>query len=166
MPDDKFSTFMYMMRFPIKTVGEVAKIKADLGKVFDGQNPVFKYDFTSSDLEEDWMDFVTEKQLQNKWRTEGLEAMMLSINAVMIIDFPEEQDGERPEPYSWLLDICHAIDFEDEVDEMEWFQYRKDKHGFVANPDNKRLALIKYKQCGNFICDPSCIEPRHIGARL
>lgn len=143
---------MYMMRFPVKTVGEVAKIKGDLGKVFDGQNPVFKYDFKSSDLEEDWMDFITEKQLQNKWRTDGLEAMMLSINAVMIVDFPESQEGERPEPYSWFLDICHAIDFEDEVDEMEWFQYRKDKQTIVHideysyrtfffenNPDELRL---------------------------
>lgn len=131
MPDDKFSTFVYMMRFPVKTVNEVAKMYADLGKVFDGQNPVFKYDFTSSDLAEDWMDFITEKQIANKWRTEGLETMRLAINSVIIVDFPEEQEGERPEPYSWFLDICHAIDFEDDVDEMEWFQYRKDKETMI-----------------------------------
>jgi len=131
MPDDKFSTFLYMMRFPVKTVNEVAKIKSDLGKVFDGQNPVFKYDFTSSDLAEDWMDFITEKQLANKWRTDGLDTMMLAINSVMIVDFPTVQKGERPEPYTMFLDICHAIDFEDGVDELQWFQYRKDKQTIV-----------------------------------
>lgn len=152
MPEDKFSTFMYMMRFPVKTVNEVAKIKGDLGKVFDGQNPVFKYDFTSSDLAEDWMEFITERQLANKWRTDGLDAMIESINSVMIVDFPEVQTTERPEPYSWFLDICHAIDFEDGVDEFMWFQYRKDKDTiihidevsyrtffFQNNPDELRL---------------------------
>lgn len=131
MPNDKFSTFMYMMRFPVKTVNEVSKIYADLGKVYDGQNPVFRYDFKSSDLLEDWMEFVTDKQLANKWRTEGLETMRLGINSVMIVDFPEKQMGERPEPYSFFVDICHAIDFEDDVDEMMWFQFRKDKETII-----------------------------------
>lgn len=131
MPEDKFSTFMYMMRWPIKTVKETAKINADLGKVFDGQNPVFKYDFVSSDLLEDWMEFVTEYQVANKWRTKGVETMRLSINALMIVDFPEEQEGERPEPYSWFCDICNAIDFESEEDELEWVIFRKDKQTVI-----------------------------------
>jgi hypothetical protein len=152
MPEDKFGTFMYMMRFPIKTVPIVGAIKGDLGKVFDGQNPVFKYDFTSSDLAEDHMDYLTEKQIANKWRTDGLDTMIESINSVMIVDFPEMQKGERPEPYSWFLDICHAIDFEDGIDEFEWFQFRKDKETiihidevsyrtffFESNPDELRL---------------------------
>src|SRR5688500_329958 len=43
--EDKYAIFEVLCRFPVKTVKETDKIFDALSKVFDGQNPVFRYDF-------------------------------------------------------------------------------------------------------------------------
>lgn len=153
IPDDKFRIFASLFRYPVKTVKETDKIYDALGKVFDGQNPVFKYDFVSPELGEDWNDFLTEEQCYNKWHTDGLETMRLAINSIIVVDMPTEQEGKYPEPYFYFLDICHMIDYMTDGDhEFDWVIFRQDektivviddqfyrKLYFESNPDNMVL---------------------------
>lgn len=132
MPQDKMSTFKYLMRFPVKTTKEADKIFDALGKVFDGQNPVVKYDFTSSALLEDWLDYITKKQIDNKWRTDGLKAMRTNFNSFIVVDLPSEQEGKRPDPYFYFLDICHAIDFQEKEHELDWIIFRQDEQTIIV----------------------------------
>ena len=144
MPEDKFSTFMYMMRWPVKTVKIVDKIYEDLAKVFDGQNPVYQFDFTSTEFLEDYMNYLTDIQFSNRWRSEGVMAMKLSINSILIVDYPQEQEGERPEPYSWLMDICNAIDYDEDEEELEMLIFRRDEKTAVVI-DEESYRVLYYE---------------------
>lgn len=135
MPSDKMNTFKYLMRFPIKTVKESAKIFDALAKVFDGQNPVVKYDFSSNSMYEDWILYLTEKQIQNKWRTDGIQAMRTNFNSFIVVDLPQAQTTQRPEPYFYFLDIAHAIDFSSKKHDIDWLIYRYDKQTIVVIDD-------------------------------
>ena len=85
-----------------------------LSKVFDGQNPVYKIEMTSPTYEEGIWDYINNTlKAPDKWRSDGLEQMWLAPNSVIVVDFPEEQEGRYPEPYFYFLDICHVHEWED-----------------------------------------------------
>ena len=136
IPEDKFLIFMSLFRFPIKTVNVTAKVKTSLSKVFDGQNPVYRYNFKASELLDDWLDFITNvSENPNRWRTEAMDVMMDNINSVVIIDSPSSQTSERPEPYFYFVDVCHFIDWNTVSkgkNEMAWCVFRKDKETIVV----------------------------------
>ena len=134
IPDDKFRIFCSLFRFPVKTVKETAKIKSSLGKVYDGQNPVYKYDFNDSRLKEDWLDYITNiSENPNKWRTQAIDVMMESINSVVIVDLPKQQTSKRPEPYFYFLDIANVIDYQSPDGlEFDWIIFRQDKQHIVV----------------------------------
>lgn len=138
LPADKFAIFESLFRFPVKTVKETEKIYEALAKVFDGQNPVFKYDFVNPELLEDWTDFLTNTiELPNFWRTEGIMAMKTAINSVMVVDLPMVQTTERPEPNVFFVDVCNLIDYKCKAHEFDWLIYRLDKQTIVVIDDEK-----------------------------
>ncbi len=137
LPDDKFRIFCTLFGFPVNTVKETAKIKSSLGKVYDGQNPVYKYDFKDSRLKEDWLDFITNVTGNpNIWRTKALDVMMESINSIVIVDVPREQKSKRPEPYFYFLDIANVIDYQSQNGlDFQWIIFRLDKQHIVVIDD-------------------------------
>ena len=104
IPHDKFKLFKEMFRYPLKT-NEVTGICFDkLSRVFDGRNPAFEYDFASPEDRDDWEDYRRSRLHEPEiWHTEGWERFKTDINSVLVVDLPEHQDGERPEPYFYWL---------------------------------------------------------------
>lgn len=117
IPFDKYVTFEKLLLFPVKTVSTTETIFEALEKVFDGRNPVFDYNFTSSDYLEDWKEFS--KKDKDFWKTKAFEAMKTAINSIMIVDLPREQIGQQPEPYIYLLDISNVLDLELDNEEIQ-----------------------------------------------
>lgn len=131
LPQDKFSMFLSLFRYPVPTVNLCDKIFTALEKIFDGRNPVFKYEFTSPEHAEDWQIYRT--QVLNEpavWKTKAFETMKTAINSIMIVDLPSEQTSERPEPYWYFLPFEHVVTFEMKDDEC--FKYI-----IFKQPDNK-----------------------------
>lgn len=129
LPVDKYAMFLSLLRFPVPTVTLTEQIYTALEKIFDGRNPVFKYEFTSPNDAQDWEDYRT-NQLKSFmfWKTKGFEAMKTAINSIAIVDLPEEQEGERPEPYVYLLQSDHVVDFEvNEKGAFEWIAFDQGK---------------------------------------
>lgn len=134
IPKDKYKIFVSLFQFPIPTVELSNTIFSELERVFDGKNPSHNYQFTDSYYKEDW-EWYRQEYLKEPgvWRKKGWDALKTSVNSVLIVDLPEEQVGEYPEPYFYFLNIENVIDF----------SYKKGKLEFIIfkQPDNKIAAF-------------------------
>lgn len=112
LPHDKFVLFKALFRYPVKT-NEITGICFDkLSRIFDGRNPVFNYQFASSDERDDWENYrLTKLNEPEVWSTKGWEFFKSEINSVLIVDVAREQTTERPEPYFYWLPIDDVITY-------------------------------------------------------
>lgn len=135
IPHDKFKLFKEMFRYPLKT-NEVTGICFDkLSRVFDGRNPAFEYDFASPEDRDDWEDYRRSRLNEPEiWHTEGWERFKTDINSVLVVDLPEHQDGERPEPYFYWLPIDCVLDWDGNGDDLD--------HIVFTTDHDKRIAVI------------------------
>lgn len=112
LPHDKYSLFLSLLRFPLPTIPLTAEIFEALHKVFEGQNPVEKYEFLSEQIPEDWSEYRKKLKPRQQWQGRGFEAMKYGINSALVVDLPEEQESGLPEPYFYWLPIGKVIDYE------------------------------------------------------
>lgn len=133
LPHDKFVLFQTMFRYPVKT-NEVTGVCFDkLSRIFDGRNPVNKYQFVNSEFAADWEDYRLNKLHEpTVWQTKGWEYFKTEINSILIVDVAPEQVTERPEPYFYWLTIDRVIAYE-------------------ANPDNGQMEYIIFKDGENIV---------------
>lgn len=123
LPYDKYLTFLNLFTFPLFTNEITEKIYNQLERVFEPKNPFFNYNFTNPELKIDWAEY-RESNLKEfrTWRTKGWQAYKTRINSVLIVDLPQEQEGSRPEPYFYWLDISCVKSYELK-DDWENFEY-------------------------------------------
>lgn len=153
IPNDKFEIFCQLFRYPIKTLSFTDKIYKALEKIFDGQNPVFQYEFQSDELAQDWNKYRASKLKEpNVWQNKGFATMKTAINSVLIVDVPKEQTTERPEPYFYFLDISSVIDFKESDGRIEWIIFRQ-SDDVIAVFDNEFCRLFKTKSKSNELQD-------------
>jgi len=127
LPQDKYQMFLSLFQFPVNTVTLTDQIYTALEKLFDGRNPVFRYDFASPEYAEDWQRYRSRVLKEpSVWKTRGFEMMKTAINSIVIADLPSEQVGEYPEPYFYFLPITDVVDFKNEKGEVfDWIMFRQ-----------------------------------------
>ena len=136
LPKDKYEEFKALFRFPVKT-NSIMKVCFDkLSRIFDGRDPVFSYQFTTTEQRDDWEWYRQERLGEPKiWATKGWEYFKTQINSVLVVDLPETQGGRLPEPYFYWLPIRDVVDFEvnAQTGNMEYIIFRQ---------DGERMAVI------------------------
>lgn len=113
IPKDKYNTFLQLFRFPLSTPAIVGDVYRELARVHDSRNASTAYQFTDSELAEDWAAY--KKNILGEpeiWKTIGWKKMQVSPNSILVVDLPKIQSSFRPEPYFYWLEIENAIDFE------------------------------------------------------
>lgn len=145
IPGDKFQIFKSLFRFPIQTVNVTSQAYEALQKIFDGRNPVFRYEFTSPDEKKDWAEYRKEKLREPwVWKNKGFGAMKTAINSVLVVDLPEEQAADRPEPYFYWLPLDRVIDYEEKDGELKALIFVQ-KNGRLAAFDDIYFRVFDYK---------------------
>lgn len=131
LPKDKFNTFIQLFRFPLSTTAVVSDTYRELARVFDSRNASTSYQFTDSELCDDWAGYRMHRLNEpEEWRTTGWKKMQVSPNSILVVDLPAVQLSERPEPYFYWLEIEDVIDFVAHKDgTFEWLIF--------AQPGNK-----------------------------
>jgi len=130
LPRDKKESYEVVFPWPVATVPFTGKIYTTIKKLWDGRNPVFKYEFTSPSEKDDWHEYRTQElKSMQRWRTEGFEVMRNSINSIMVVDLPLEQSGDRPEPYSYYLDVNSVVDILPATNgtDLQWIIFKQDE---------------------------------------
>jgi hypothetical protein len=159
IPKDKFKVFVSLFQFPTPIIQLTNSIFNDLERVFDGKNPSVNYQFTDTTYRDDWewyrQEILKEPEV---WRKKGWDAVKTAINSVLIVDLPEEQKGDYPEPYFYFLGIEHVIDYEFKKGVLDWIIFRQPGNK-IACFDDTYCRTIQLDKDGKPSGDP--VEREH-----
>lgn len=159
IPKDKFKVFVSLFQFPTPIIQLTNSIFNDLERVYDGKNPSVNYQFTDTTYRDDWewyrQEILKEPEV---WRKKGWDAVKTAINSVLVVDLPEEQKGEYPEPYFYFLGIEHVIDYEFKNGVLQWIIFRQPGNK-IACFDDTYYRTIQLDKDGKADGDP--IEREH-----
>ena len=162
LPHDKFVLFKTLFRYPVKS-NEITDVCFDkLSRIFDGRNPAFNYQFINSEQRADWEDYRQQKLHEPEvWQTKGWEFFKSEINSVLIVDVPQVQETERPEPYFYWLPIYDVITYEADATTgvMDYIVFRRDDKVVVLDDESYRVWPDK-KKTGQIDGEPE-FEAKH-----
>lgn len=139
LPKDKFNIFLQLFKFPLPTPAVVEDVYRELERVFYSRNSSSSYQFTDSELAEDWA--LYRKSNLNEpeiWKTMGWKRMQASPNSILVIDLPQVQTTSRPEPYFYWLEIDAVVDYQlSKQDEnlFEWLVFNQPEHRIAVFDD-------------------------------
>lgn len=155
LPKDKYNIFLQLFRYPLPTSAVVEEVYRELERVFYSRNASSSYQFTNSELAEDWAAYRKDKLNEpDIWKTVGWKRMQVSPNSILIVDLPKEQSTSKPEPYFYWLEIDHVIDYkliERNDCEFEWLVFRQPENRIAVFDDesirvyqlNEKLEIEK-----------------------
>ena len=112
LPEDKYKLFEAMFTAPVCTGELTESIHSEFEKIFEGEDAFIKPEFENPDLEQDADEYRKALGDEDRFRTEGMEQLKTGINSILIVDLPEETEGNNAEPYFYWLDIENVIDIE------------------------------------------------------
>jgi hypothetical protein len=139
LPKDKFNIFLQLFKFPLPTPAVVEDVYRELERVFYSRNSSSSYQFTDSELAEDWA--LYRKSNLNEpevWKTMGWKRMQVSPNSILVIDLPQVQTTSHPEPYFYWLEIDAVVDYQlSKQDEnlFEWLVFNQPEHRIAVFDD-------------------------------
>ena len=134
LPKDKFNIFLQLFKFPLPTPAVVEDVYRELERVFYSRNSSSSYQFTDSELAEDWANYKKDSLNEPEiWKTTGWKRMQVSPNSILVVDLPQIQKSSRPEPYFYWLEIDAVIDYQ------------------LSNSDNNFFEWLIFKQPNNQI---------------
>lgn len=139
LPKDKFNIFLQLFKFPLPTPAVVEDVYRELERVFYSRNSSSSYQFTDSELAEDWSQYKKNNLNEPEvWKTTGWKRMQVSPNSILVVDLPQVQTSLRPEPYFYWLEIDAVIDYElSKQDEnlFNWLIFNQPEHRIAVFDD-------------------------------
>lgn len=139
LPKDKFNIFLQLFKFPLPTPAVVEDVYRELERVFYSRNSSSSYQFTDSELAEDWTNYRKNSLNEPEvWKTTGWKRMQVSPNSILVIDLPQIQKSSRPEPYFYWLEIDAVIDYQlskPDDNTFEWLIFNQPDHKIAVFDD-------------------------------
>lgn len=139
LPKDKFNIFLQLFKFPLPTPAVVEDVYRELERVFYSRNSSSSYQFTDSELAEDWVNYKKNSLNEPEvWKTTGWKRMQVSPNSILVVDLPQIQKSSRPEPYFYWLEIDAVIDYQlSKLDDnaFEWLIFNQPNHQIAVFDD-------------------------------
>ena len=139
LPKDKFNIFLQLFKFPLLTPAVVEDVYRELERVFYSRNSSSSYQFTDSELAEDWANYKKNSLNEPEvWKTTGWKRMQVSPNSILVVDLPQIQKSSRPEPYFYWLEIDAVIDYQlSKLDDnaFEWLIFNQPNHQIAVFDD-------------------------------
>ena len=139
LPKDKFNIFLHLFKFPLHTPAVVEDVYRELERVFYSRNSSSSYQFTDSELAEDWSQYKKNNLNEPEvWKTIGWKRMQVSPNSILVVDLPQVQTSLRPEPYFYWLEIDAVIDYQTfrlDENQFEWLIFKQPEHRIAVFDD-------------------------------
>lgn len=150
LPPDKYNVFLQLFKYPLSTPAVVEDVYRELERVFYSRNSSSFYQFTDSELTEDWAQY--RKNALNEpdvWKTTAWKRMQVSPNSILVVDLPQVQSSARPEPYFYWLEIDAVVDYKvtkSDINQFEWFVFKQPNNQIaVFDIDSIRVYQLNEK---------------------
>lgn len=139
LPKDKFNIFLQLFKFPLPTPAVVEDVYRELERVFYSRNSSSSYQFTDSELAEDWSQYRKSNLNEPEvWKTTAWKRVQVSPNSILVVDLPLVQTSTRPEPYFYWLEIDSVIDYElfkQDENLFNWLIFNQPEHRIAVFDD-------------------------------
>ena len=139
LPKDKYNIFLQLFKFPLPTPAVVEDVYRELERVFYSRNSSSSYQFTDSELAEDWSQYRKSNLNEPEvWKTTAWKRMQVSPNSILVVDLPLVQTSLRPEPYFYWLEIDAVIDYQTfrlDENQFEWLIFKQPEHRIAVFDD-------------------------------
>lgn len=139
LPKDKYNIFLQLFKFPLSTPAVVEDVYRELERVFYSRNSSSSYQFTDSELAEDWSQYRKSNLNEPEvWKTTAWKRMQVSPNSILVVDLPLVQTSIRPEPYFYWLEIDAVIDYQTfrlDENQFEWLIFKQPEHRIAVFDD-------------------------------
>lgn len=139
LPNDKYNIFLQLFKFPLPTPAVVEDVYRELERVFYSRNSSSSYQFTDSELAEDWSQYRKSNLNEPEvWKTTAWKRMQVSPNSILVVDLPQVQISLRPEPYFYWLEIDAVIDYQTfrlDENQFEWLIFKQPEHRIAVFDD-------------------------------
>ena len=139
LPKDKYNIFLQLFKFPLPTPAVVEDVYRELERVFYSRNSSSSYQFTDSELAEDWSQYRKSNLNEPEvWKTIAWKRMQVSPNSILVVDLPLVQTSTRPEPYFYWLEIDSVIDYElfkQDENLFNWLIFNQPEHRIAVFDD-------------------------------
>lgn len=139
LPKDKYNIFLQLFKFPLSTPAVVEDVYRELERVFYSRNSSSSYQFTDSELAEDWSQYRKSNLNEPEvWKTTAWKRMQVSPNSILVVDLPLVQTSIRPEPYFYWLEIDAVVDYQlSKQDEnlFNWLIFNQPEHKIAVFDD-------------------------------
>lgn len=139
LPKDKYNIFLQLFKFPLPTPAVVEDVYRELERVFYSRNSSSSYQFTDSELAEDWFQYKKNNLNEPEvWKTTAWKRMQVSPNSILVVDLPLVQTSLRPEPYFYWLEIDAVIDYQTfrlDENQFEWLIFKQPEHRIAVFDD-------------------------------
>lgn len=139
LPNDKYNIFLQLFKFPLPTPAVVEDVYRELERVFYSRNSSSSYQFTDSELAEDWSRYRKSNLNEPEvWKTTAWKRMQASPNSILVVDLPQVQTTSRPEPYFYWLEIDAVIDYQTfrlDENQFEWLIFKQPEHRIAVFDD-------------------------------
>jgi len=147
LPEDKKNRVESMMSYPLATNELTKDIFMALERVWYAKDYVEKYVFASDEYESDFTLYLKSLNTKHLWQVESWSALKTSIDSVVVVDLPEIQLTDRPEPYFYFIQPSEIIDMKvDEVNDMEYIIFKhKDSEGNIVLLVYDSISMRKYE---------------------
>lgn len=147
LPKDKYNIFLHLFKYPLPTPAVAEDVYRELERVFYSRNSSSSYQFTDSEIAEDWQNFrrsnLNEPEI---WKTVGWKRMQVSPNSILIVDLPTQQNTLRPEPYFYWLEIEDVIDYETpDGTTINWIVFKQPENK-IAVFDDTSIRVYKLNE--------------------
>ena len=164
----KYDIFCNLIQYPIETIQTTDEVYSALEKIFDGQNPVIDYEFTSDELAEDWEQYQkTALNYPNFWRETGFEVMKNAINSIIVADLAAKQITDDPEPYLYFLDFTALKDFEPDAADgngFEWIMFENKERTQLHFYDAESYRVFPLNDSYNITGEAITDNPHDLGS--
>lgn len=150
--EEKMVRYTALLTAPNPNVTSTKTIFDELGKVFETDDKVLKYEFVSDEIEADANDFLSRQNLDDFWQVEAFDALRVAIASIVVVDMPSVQLTDRPEPYFYFVDINNVVDvtFKDKGEVDYLIFTRKDKK-IVVIDEKSYMVFEKEKDGSDYI---------------
>lgn len=140
LPTRKSERFRQLHTYPVKTNEFFENVYGEFHKVFQSNNSYVKCEFTDEELE---IDFKEKEQRISDWfRVQGFRNMATRINGLLIVDMPEEEDGD---PYFYFVDVKNLVDIKNDEHGNAHYVIYKLSDELYATFDHEYSRIVEVK---------------------
>lgn len=146
LPTDKYQRFCQLLKTPLSTLSITNEIWSELERVFDGQNSYFNYEFSSSDIEADFNEYLSSVIKDREFfKTKGFDNLKTGINSVLVVDLPSVIEGDRLSPNYYFVNNSEIRHLSlDSSENISLIIFELDKDVFaIYDADHYRVVTLK-----------------------